>query len=117
MFSVSQPLRHSLSTFPRAFWVLVGATFVTRFGVFVLPFLTLFLTRRGFSAADAGLVAGAYSVGGFGAAFLGGWMADRIGRNLSMAFASLTGAACMLAFSQAESLPWLNHAFAADRLN
>ena len=107
MSSVSQPLRHSLYQFPRAFWVLVGATFVTRFGVFVFPFLTLFLTRRGFTATDAGLAVGAYSAGGFGAAIVGGWMADRLGRNVTMALASLVGAACMLAFSQAESFPWL----------
>jgi MFS family permease len=80
---------------------------VTKFGVFVIPFLTLFATRKGFSEGDAGLAAGAYSVGSFGAAILGGWFADRIGRNVSMAFASLAGAGCMLAFSQAETLTWM----------
>lgn len=102
------PPGHSLSSsiraFPRAFWALVGAQFVTKFGVFVIPFLTLFATRKGFSEGDAGLAAGAYSVGSFGAAIFGGWLADRIGRNVTMAFASLTGAGCMLAFSQAETL-------------
>lgn len=101
------PFSHSLRSFPRAFWILAGATFVNKFGVFVVPFLTLFITRKGFSAGDAGLAAGAYSVGSFGAAMLGGWLADRIGRNKTMAFASLTGACCMLGFSQAEALPWL----------
>jgi MFS family permease len=99
--------RHSLRSFPRAFWVLMGATFVNKFGVFVIPFLVLFLTRKGFTEAQAGVAAGAYSVGGFGAALLGGWMADRFGRNTTMAFASLTGAACMLCFSQADTLGWL----------
>lgn len=101
------PFTHSLRSFPRAFWILTGATFVNKFGVFVIPFLTLFITRKGFSEGDAGLAAGAYSVGSFGAAMLGGWMADRIGRNRSMAFASLSGAVCMLGFSQAQGLPWL----------
>ena len=102
--SHSHSLHSSLRAFPRTFWVLVGAQFVTKFGVFVIPFLTLFATRKGFSEGDAGLAAGAYSVGSFGAAILGGWFADRIGRNISMAFASLAGACCMLAFSQAETL-------------
>jgi MFS family permease len=101
------PFRDSLRAFPRPFWVLLGATFVARFGVFVVPFLTLFMTRKGFSAADAGLAAGAYSVGSFFAAGLGGWMADRIGRNVTLAFSSLAGAASMLAFSQAEQFWWL----------
>jgi MFS family permease len=93
-----------MRAFPRAFWALVGAQFVTKFGLFVIPFLTIFATRKGLTPAQAGLAAGAYSVGSFGAAIFGGWMADRIGRNKAMAFASLAGACCMLAFSQAHSL-------------
>jgi MFS family permease len=94
----------SLRAFPRAFWALMGAQFVTKFGVFVIPYLTLYAISQGFSKGDAGLAAGAYSVGSFGAAIFGGWLADRIGRNISMALSSLAGAGCMLAFSQAGSL-------------
>lgn len=85
---------------PRPFWVLVGATFVNRFGIFVVPFLALFITRNGNTPAQAGLAVAAYSLGGFGAAWLGGWLADRLGRNVTMAVSSLAGAACMLAMSQ-----------------
>ena len=92
------PFLHSLRSLPRPFWVLAGATFVNKFGVFVIPFLTLFIARKGFGEAEAGLAAGAYSVGSFGAAMLGGWLADRIGRNTTMAFASIGGAACMMRF-------------------
>lgn len=94
-------LSSQLRLLPRPFWVLVGATFVNRFGVFVVPFLTLFITRNGNTAAQAGYAAAAYSVGGFVAAALGGWLADRLGRNITMAVSSLAGAACMLAMSQA----------------
>ncbi len=97
----------SLKTFPRAYWALIGATFVTKFGVFVVPFLTLFMTRRGFTPAQAGMAIAAYSVGSFFASFVGGWLADRIGRNVTMALAGFTGAACMMLLSQAELLPWL----------
>ncbi|WP_395737114.1 MDR family MFS transporter [Prosthecobacter sp.] len=88
---------------PRPFWVLVGATFVNRFGVFVVPFLALFITHNGNTAAQAGYAVAAYSVGGFIAAWCGGWMADRLGRNVTMAVSSLAGAACMMAMSQAVS--------------
>lgn len=94
-------LLSQLHLLPRPFWVLVGATFVNRFGVFVVPFLALFITRNGNSAAQAGLAVAAFSVGGFLAAAMGGWMADRLGRNITMAVSALGGAVCMMAMSQA----------------
>jgi MFS family permease len=100
-------LFHELRMLPRAFWVLVGATFVNRFGVFVWPFLTLYLTREGYSASEASWAVAAYSAGSFCAALLGGWLADRLGRNVTMALSALTGAACMLGLSQAHDLLWL----------
>lgn len=91
----------SIRQLPRPFWVLIGATFVNRFGVFVWPFLTLYITRNGNTATQAGWAVSAYSLGSFLAAWIGGWMADRIGRNVTMAIASLGSAVCMIAMSQA----------------
>lgn len=93
-------LAAQLRELPRPFWILVGATFVNRFGVFVVPFLALFMTRNGSSPAQAGWAVAAYSLGGFAAAGLGGWMADRLGRNVTMALAAIGGASCMLVLSQ-----------------
>ncbi len=90
-----------LRSLPRPFWILVGATFVNRFGVFVWPFLTIFITRHGNTAAQAGWAVSSYSAGAFGAAWLGGWLADRLGRNVTMALSALGSAACMMALSQA----------------
>jgi hypothetical protein len=56
---------HNLRTLPRPFWILAGATFVNRFGLFVWPFLTIIITRNGNTAAQAGYAVGAYSVGSF----------------------------------------------------
>ena len=94
-------LSSQLRLLPRPFWVLIGATFVNRFGVFVVPFLALFITRNGNTAAQAGYAIAAYSVGSFAAAWLGGWLADRLGRNITMAISAFAGAVCMLALSQA----------------
>lgn len=94
-------LLSQLHLLPRPFWVLVGATFVNRFGVFVVPFLALFITRNGNTATQAGYAVAAYSLGGFIAAGIGGWMADRLGRNVTMAVSALAGAVCMIAMSQA----------------
>lgn len=94
-------LSSQLRLLPRPFWVLIGATFVNRFGVFVVPFLALFITRNGNTAAQAGFAIAAYSVGSFAAAWLGGWLADRLGRNITIAVSAFAGAVCMFALSQA----------------
>ncbi|MDB6073922.1 MAG: Dipeptide/tripeptide permease [Verrucomicrobiaceae bacterium] len=94
------PFTATIRQLPRPFWVLIGATFVNRFGVFVWPFLTLYMTRNGNTPAQAGWAVSAYSVGAFGAAWIGGWLADRMGRNVAMALSALGSAACMMALSQ-----------------
>lgn len=91
----------NIRALPVPFWVLAGATFVNRFGVFVWPFLTIIITRHGNTAAQAGIAVSAYSVGNLIAAALGGWLADRLGRNVTMALSALGGAGCMMAMSQA----------------
>lgn len=97
------PFLQSARSLPRSFWILAGATFVNRFGVFVWPFLTVFITRSGNTAIQAGFALSAYSLGSFLGAALGGWLADRLGRNITMAASSLGGAACMMAMSQGTS--------------
>lgn len=96
-----------LRALPQAFWVLIGATFVNRFGLFVWPFLALYLTRSGHTPAQASWAVAAYSSGSFAAAALGGWLADRLGRNVTLAGSALGGAVCMLALSQAQDWRWL----------
>jgi MFS family permease len=89
--------------FSIAFWVLVAGTFINRFGTFVMPFLALYLTGRGFSKTEAGYVVSAYGVGALFASGLGGWLADRIGRNLTMAAALFAGGGCLLALALADT--------------
>jgi MFS family permease len=91
----------ALKALPRPFWILIGATFVNRFGLFVWPFLTLYITRSGHTAAQASWAVAAYSAGGVFAAALGGWLADRLGRNVTLGLSALAGAGCMMALSQA----------------
>ncbi len=100
-------LRQSLRALPRAAWILFAGTFVNKFGAFVLPFLTLYLTKRGFSLAAAGLVVGSYGAGNLAASILGGFLADRIGRRKTIGLSMFTSAASMLALSQARAIPAL----------
>lgn len=86
---------------PRAAWVLFGGSFINRFGNFVLPMLTIYLTRQGHSVARAGLAVGAYGAGHLCASLLGGHLADRIGRRNTTALSMFASAITMLALSQA----------------
>jgi MFS family permease len=92
---------------PRPLWLLLAGVFLNRFGTFVLPFLVLYLTSRGFSAAQAGLALSAYGLGNLAAALLGGQLADRIDRRSTIAISMTSSAVVMLALSQADHLPVL----------
>src|SRR5215204_6524360 len=97
-------LRENLRSLPPAAWVLFGGTFVNRLGTFVMPFMTLYLTHRGFSVPKAGLEQKMYGVGGVAAQFLGGWLADRIGRRNAIGFSMLGASVITLLLWQASGL-------------
>ncbi len=86
------------SRLPGPFWYLWTGTLINRLGAFVVPFLTLFLTReRGLAVAQAtSLVAiwgAAQLAGGLG----GGQLADAVGRRVTLLLSLFGGAAVMLA--------------------
>lgn len=88
---------------PRAAWFLYAGAFLNRFGSFVIPFLVLFLTRQGYTAAQAALAISAYGAGHVCASLLGGHLADNMGRRKTIAYSMIASAAAMLALSQAHS--------------
>jgi len=88
---------------PRGVWVLLVGTFVNRFGTFVMPFLALYLTRGGFSAARAGIAVAAYGGGHFFASMIGGHLADRVGRRNTIVVSMISSAVMMLVLSQARA--------------
>jgi MFS family permease len=102
----------SLRSLPRAAWVLFFGTFVNKVGTFVVPFLTLYLTRQGYSLAAAGFALGAYGAGNLVAGIIGGHLADRLGRRGTIVVSMFSGAAAMMALSQAHAY-WLIVALAA----
>jgi len=100
-----ETLLSSLRALPRAAWILFFGTFLNKFGGFVVPFLTLYLTTTGYSVSQAGFAVSAYGLGNLGASLLGGHLADKLGRRQTILLSMFSGAATMLLLSQA-------HAFA-----
>jgi MFS family permease len=100
-------LRANLRALPRGAWILFGGTFLNKFGTFVLPFLTIYMTRLGYKPVQAGLAIGAYGIGTLGACLLGGDLADRWGRRKTIVLSMFSGALTLLGLSQARSLPMI----------
>ncbi|MFI5694318.1 MDR family MFS transporter [Kribbella sp. NPDC051586] len=95
---------------PRAFWALWVCQLVNRLGSFVQPFLVLYLTHdRHLSAGTAGAVAAAVGAGTVCAQLVGGWLADRVGRRVTMLVCFFgTGAALiLLGSSRSMALIWV----------
>lgn len=91
---------------PRQIYVLCLGTFINRAGMFLVPFLTFYLTSRlHLSAEFATSAMGLYGLGGIVAALTGGTLADRIGRRTVMLISLLGGAAVLLLFVRLESPP------------
>jgi MFS family permease len=101
----SPTLFTNLRALPPVAWILFFGTFLNKFGSFVVPFLALYLTQRGYSVAQAGFAIGAYGAGNVLATVIGGHLADSIGRRRTIALSMFSGAAAMLMLSQARSLP------------
>lgn len=98
-------LRSRLRALPRPAWILFFGTFLNKFGTFVMPFLTLYLTKRGFSLNQAGLAISAYGIGSLMASALGGHLADTIGRRKTIVLSMFSVGAAMVLLSQSNSFP------------
>jgi MFS family permease len=97
-------LRDQLRSLPKQSWILFGGTLINRFGTFVLIFLVLYVTEKGYSAGQAGITVGAYGAGHLISSTLGGYLADTIGRRMTIVISMFGSAATMLALSQADAI-------------
>src|SRR5436190_3924257 len=90
---------------PRAFWALWVCQLVNRLGSFVQPFLVLYLTQdRHLSAGTAGAVAAAVGAGTVASQPVGGWLADRVGRRLTMLICFFGTGAALIGLGSARSM-------------
>lgn len=92
---------------PRPFWILLAGTFINRFGTFVWPFLTIYLTRSGYSLTAAGFAVSAFGIGALCGSTLGGWLADHIGRRNTIVLGTFGAALFFMLLYLAASLPMI----------
>jgi MFS family permease len=94
----------SIRGLPPAFWTLWVGTLINRLGGFVIPFLSLYLTRqRGVPVERVGLVVALFGLGSIAAGAVGGALADRLGRRTTLVLALVLGAAAMMQLGLAHS--------------
>ncbi len=99
------PLLTDLRALPGKFWVLFAGTFINRFGTFVWPFLTIYLTRLGHPPTAAAWAISAYGLGSLLGSTLGGWLADHIGRRNTIVLGTFSAAASYMLLYSATALP------------
>jgi MFS family permease len=96
------------SDLPRAVHVLCIGTLINRCGMFLLVFLTIYVKDElQFTMEAAGLVMGAFGVGSFAAGFIGGALADRIGRRPVMLISMLGSPPLIVLFGQMRTVSGL----------
>lgn len=97
--------------FPRSIYILFFAITVNRFGNFVIPFLSMYLTKNlNFNTDKTGFLVMLASLAGIPGLFLGGLLVDRIGRKRILALFQFLSACCFIpcALNPVSSVvPWL----------
>src|ERR1043166_5703443 len=90
---------------PRAYWYVWWGTLINRLGGFVIPLLTIYLiTVRHLDASEAGGVISVFGAGSIAASLAGGYLADHLGRKITLVASLFGGALALLGLSLAREL-------------
>jgi MFS family permease len=92
--------------YPKAFWTLIGGSFVDRLGgALIFPFFALFITEKfGVGMTQVGLLFSIFSVTGLAGSFLGGALTDRLGRRWMLIFSLVVSALSSVLMGLVDSL-------------
>ena len=101
-------VRDRLGGLSRPFWVLWAGTLVNRLGTMVIPFLAFYLSSgRGLSVTQVGMVMAVGGAGSVVAQPLGGYLADRVGRRVTLCGGMVATAVSMIVLGYVATLPAL----------
>lgn len=92
---------HGLS---RSVWWLAVVIFVNRCGTMVIPFLTVYLTSRGYTLAQAGYAMAAFGTGSIVGGYLGGRLTDKYGFFYVQVFSLLANGILFIVLGQMQTL-------------
>lgn len=84
-----QLYKNAYSGLSKRMWWLALVMFVNRSGTMVIPFLTVYLTSKGYTLAQAGYVMAAFGSGSILGAYIGGRLTDRFGHFYVQVFSLL----------------------------
>ena len=92
---------------PRTFWVIFAGSFINRFGTFVMPFLTIYLYRQGYSLTAASFAVSAFGFGSFCGSGFGGYLSDKIGRRNTIVLGAGGASVMCMGLFLANSFPMI----------
>lgn len=88
-------------------WWLSGVMLVNRSGTMVLPFMTIYLLRQGYSVGKAGIVMALFGLGAVLGAYYGGKLTDKIGYYRVQLFTLVGGGILFMVLGQMKSYPMI----------
>jgi MFS family permease len=90
---------------PGSFWIVFAGTLVNRVGQFVETFLALYLAGpRDLDTSTVGVIVAAFGLGSFVSQPIGGYLADRIGRRLTLVLGMVGTAAAFVLLAAVRDL-------------
>jgi predicted MFS family arabinose efflux permease len=99
-----QLYRNAYSGLSRQIWWLALVMFINRSGTMVIPFLTVYLTSKGYSIAQAGYVMAAFGCGSILGGYLGGRLTDKSGHYYVQVFSLLFNGILFIVLGQMQTL-------------
>lgn len=99
-----QLYRNAYGGLSRQMWWLALVMFINRSGTMVIPFLTVYLTSKGYSLPQAGYVMAAFGCGSILGGYLGGRLTDKFGHYHVQVFSLLLNGIMFIVLGQMQTL-------------
>ena len=96
--------RNAYSGLSKQMWWLALVMFINRSGTMVIPFLTVYLTSKGYSIAQAGYVMACFGAGSILGGYIGGRLTDKFGHYYVQVFSLMLNGILFIVLGQMQTL-------------